>query len=554
MQVLFQDGRYIALDPTEEEAAALQNAKWSWNPKLRQYTTRRLKTAETFKEHAVGEARSRLCADDASRAVEADIDVPAPAGRHFRSFQLAGIQYALDRSDTLIADPCGVGKTVQAIGVANASTPQRVLLVVPASLKYKWAREWQDWCVHRLSVGFVEVKTRQQNKKKITENIWPDTDVVIINPELLPRHLDKIHDTHWDILVVDEAHSLGSPTSQRTRNILGGSEGRGKKKKVWYPIPASQRLFLTATPMDITPIKLWPLVQACDPTGLGKDYYAFAKKYCGAYKAPFGFVTNGATNLEELNRRLRASFMIRRDKLEVMKDLPSKSRMLVELPDDGITAAIKKERNAIASALEQFEGVAGAKPAEEYSDEVVKEMIRLEGSWLDQVGQLSPAEQVAFEEISIVRRMLAEAKVKMVVDYVRRLRESESKVVVMGFHTALLEQVAAAFDDSVLIIGSTAAKTRDDRVQAFQNDPSVGLAVGNFLAAGVGIDLFAASHLVMAEASWVSWQCEQAEDRVWRMGQDRPCMVHYLVVRGSLEARIVERFVDGELVAQSALD
>lgn len=554
MQIDYANGRFIA-SQVGDHLPDLQASRWTWNPKLKRWTTRLFKRAHPFREHAVGEARSRLYVDEASRKTSSDLLVPAPEGRTFRPFQLAGIEYALDRKDTLIADPCGLGKTVQAIGFCNWLTIRRVLLVVPASLKYKWLREWQRWTSHpHLTIGIVDTKNRQSKGKKWVEDVWPDTDIVICNPELLGRHLERIHMAPWDVLVIDEAHGLGSPDSQRTLHILGGSKGRGRRKQTWEPIPARRRLFLTATPMDKKPIRLWPLIRACDPDGLGANWYAFTRRYCAGKQLPFGYVTDGASNLDELNRHLRAVFMIRRDKLEVMKELPPKTRQLVELPDAGITTAIRRELSTIADQLAVFERLAGSKVNDPLDDRVIDELIRLEGAWQDQVASLTPAEKVAFEEISIVRRMVAEKKAPLVIDYVRRLLESEQKVVVLGFHTTLLKEIAAAFNSSVLVTGETPAERRDAHVEAFQHDPEVRVFVGNYVAAGVGIDLFAASHLVMAEASWVSWQCEQAEDRIWRMGQGMPCWIHYLVVRGSIEAHIVERFVEGELIAKTALD
>src|SRR5208282_2657207 len=95
-------------------------------------------------------------------------------------------------------------------------------------------------------------------------------------------------------------------------------------------IAADRRLFLTGTPIVNRPKELWPIIFSLCPT-FEKDFFAYAKKYCGAVHNGFGWDFNGASNLEDLQERLRALFMVRRLKKDVLKELPPKRRQVLVL-------------------------------------------------------------------------------------------------------------------------------------------------------------------------------------------------------------------------------
>jgi SNF2 family DNA or RNA helicase len=94
---------------------------------------------------------------EASKAVDADVDIPRPAGCEYLGYQKAGISYAMQRPNTLFADEMGLGKTIQAIGVINADpSVKSVCIVCPATIKLNWKRELQKWLVRPLSIAILE--------------------------------------------------------------------------------------------------------------------------------------------------------------------------------------------------------------------------------------------------------------------------------------------------------------------------------------------------------------------------------------------------------------
>ncbi len=133
-----------------------------------------------------------------SHAKDSNIAIPAPDGLSLLPFQRAGVEYASQRTLTLIADEPGLGKTVQAICTVNADRDaRRILIVCPASLKRNWRREWLKWDVKGLSIQVVDGTTPQE----FTGN------VCVLNYDILTAHRAQLKDgAAWDVMILDEFH------------------------------------------------------------------------------------------------------------------------------------------------------------------------------------------------------------------------------------------------------------------------------------------------------------------------------------------------------------
>ncbi len=122
----------------------------------------------------------------ASRATDADIDIPAPVGCEYMPFQKAGIAIAAKRDNNLIGDEPGLGKTIQALGLINLHKDiHRVLIITKASLKENWRRECVKWLTRPLSVGIAD------------SQCFPSTDVVIINFDVCHKFAKRM-EFYWD--------------------------------------------------------------------------------------------------------------------------------------------------------------------------------------------------------------------------------------------------------------------------------------------------------------------------------------------------------------------
>ena len=518
-----------------------------WNPDRKVWWTDKPDVAEKL---AMGDADlvARINADRAaahakaeasiaaSRAATADIVVPAPQGLTYLGYQLAGVAYAQARPDTLIADEMGLGKTIQALGLINADrTIGNVLVVCPASLKINWRREATKWLTRPLKVS-------------IANGAFAPGGLVIVNYEQVKKYRAQIDAVQWDLLVVDEAHYLKNSKADRTAAVLG--RWNQDPKKVIRPIQAKRKVFLTGTPILNRPCELWTLLQAIDRRGLGANWKAFHTRYCAAYQGRHGWVIDGASNLDELQAKLRAGVMIRRMKEDVLTELPAKRRSVIAFTPESVEAkAVLKREAELVGATEEKLATLRSKVEElrEWHDPA---------AYKKAVQELSAANLAAFTETSKIRHEVALAKVPQVIEHVRDCLENEDKIVVMAHHHDVIDQIAGALAEfgAVKFDGRMALPARDAAVQAFQTDAKVRVFVGGIQAAGVGITLTAASHVVFAELDWVPGNLAQAEDRCHRIGQVDSVLVQHLVLDGSLDARMAEIIVEKMDVIAAAVD
>lgn len=455
---------------------------------------------------------------EGSKATSADVDIPKPKGLEYLPYQKAGIAYAMARPSTLIADEMGLGKTIQAIGVINSDPSiKKVLIVCPATIKLNWRRELEKWLVRPMSTCIVES----------TDNAIPDTSIVIINFDLIKKWYLTLLARQFDLMVVDECHKVKNPKAQRTQYLLGKWDR--DPEKILKPITARRRLFLTGTPIVNRPVELWPIVHAIDPQGLGKSYKGFTNRYCNAHHNGYGWDVGGAKNLAELQMKLRTSFMVRRLKQDVLKELPAKRRQIVVITPTG----------------------AAAKAVQAEKDEFAKININYEDATRQLTGRT-----VAFERISKVRHATAVAKIPYVISFLQdALEDGDNKVVLFCHHHDVVHAIADAFPGSAVVTGEVAnMKKRDAEVERFQKDPSCRLFIGNIQAAGVGITLTASSHVVFAELDWVPGNVSQSEDRCHRIGQTDSVLVQHLVFDDSIDARMAEIIVEKQAMIDSALD
>lgn len=468
---------------------------------------------------------------DKSRAADSQLDIPLSEtvrkrGFDFFPYQKAGVEFALKRPATLIGDEMGLGKTMQALGLINADPSiKNVLVICPASLKLNWQREAKLWLSRPIEVS-------------LANGSFAKGGLVIVNYEMVAKYRAQIDSVHWDLLVVDECHYIKNPKAQRTTAILG--KWHQDENKRIEAIKAKRRMFLTGTPVLNRPNELWTLVHALDPFGLGKSWLGFHTRYCAAYKDRWGWQTDGASNLDELQAKLRSSIMIRRLKADVLPDLPPMRRQIIAMepatPD--AIAAVRDEQQAVQAIEEKLDQLRS--DVEKLSVDEASEEYKAAA------GQLAKARAYAFEETQRVRHRVALAKVPQVIDYLRDALESTDKLIVFTYHHDMTDAIVAALSDEVGVVkfdGRDSLPERDEAMQAFQNDKAVRLFVGSIGAAREGLTLTAASTVIFCELDWTPGNLAQAEARAHRIGQKDSVLVQHLVLDGSIDARMTEIIV-----------
>ena len=586
-------GRYF-LTARESRWADLRDSGWVFDRTKRCYTTTDWRKAVDYIEWAesdelwddLDKRMTELEADmSASYSMFADAEITRPHITNYKGevldylpYQKAGILYAAERDDTLIGDSPGLGKTIQAIGLINHLDLRSGVIVCPATLKLNWLKEMLKWLADKsLTVGVAyggEI---------------PDTDFVIINYDILDRNKETLWGEQWDILICDEAQYLSNGESKRTQVIFGTYKMDWATKKVRRKperikqrhngrvekvscLRANKRLMLTGTPMMKQPKDMWTMVRDFDPDDLGASWDDYAFTYCDAVMTAFGLQATGGSNLSELNEKLRRSFMIRRLKKNVLKDLPEKTRQVIVLPTEGLKKIIKTERDKFTDALAMLDAantgiVYKKKMALEEVDPALildtMSMILSEGFDAPEIGDLDAGEvQPGFAAYSEARRDLALSKVPMAVEHIKRLLEAGEKVIVFGIHKDVINELHKSFPQAARIVGGMGDKKVEENKLRFQGDldagiepdPECNVILCNLKAGGVGHTLTEATVVVFVEMWSVPGDMEQCEDRAHRIGLLHNVLIQFLVVDGTIDALTIQTLIERIAMIQEGVD
>lgn len=555
-------GHYALSSPDPAVADRARRAGFTYIERSNLWLTRDAYVASRLRDLANDEAMARIDAEMRthrasvadSRATEANVLIPAPEGLEYLPYQKAGIRFALERENTLIADEMGLGKTIQAIGVVNAMTEaRRILIICPASILFNWRNELHKWLVRDYDIAVV------------TEGrSYRDADIVVINYEQVLKYLDRIRKTEWDLMLVDEGHKLKNEKAKRTIAIMGrpakpqldakGDFERDDSGRVRFTgripaISARRRIIMTGSPMLNRPRDLWVIARALAPR-IFSNFMQFALRYCNAFETKYGWNLDGKSNLHELQEKLRGSFMLRRMKQDVLKWLPPKQRQVIEIQAGReLLAAVRRESEAVAAYDEirrKIDTLLLPSAATTNRDE-----------HLEQLASLRRSERIAFEQMSRRRAEVGLAKTPIAIDHIDLLlpQAHNGKLVVMCHHKEVANAIADHYAQiAVRIHGDMDPEARQASVDRFRDDPGVQLMVSTIGAGGEGYDMTAASTMLFVELDPVPDIVCQAEDRIHRVTTRYPVLIQYLVLPGSLDARTAQLMAEKSKVTYVALD
>ncbi len=479
-------------------------------------------------ERAWEVAREREEREAASRAADANLTVEGLGGE-LRPFQRAGVAYALKAKRTFLADQMGLGKTVEALAAVQAAGSYPVLVVCPASLKLNWARETRRWLPDR-SVEVLE------GRSAIGQDLRSEADVTIVNYDVLSKYVGALVERGFQALVLDESHYAKNDKAKRTKLCIRISRG----------IPL--RLLLSGTPMLNRPEELVAQLKILDRLDDLGGYRHFMYRYAGAYRnwheRHSGEPRKGEPrNLDELNRKLRATCYVRRTKEEVLKELPAKQRAVVPVALDNrreykralgdvvrfLGEVAEKDERRMNEAVAQHKAETGEDPDAEALRRIRAQLRASAEARAERARQLV--------EIEALKMTAARGKLEAVARWVEDFLESGEKLVLFGWHREIVDTLAERFG-APKITGDTPVESRQAVVDRFQGDPDTRLLVCNVRVGGVGLTLTAASNVAFCELGWTPAEHDQAEDRCHRIGQRDSVGAWYLLAEDTIDTRI----------------
>lgn len=387
-----------------------------------------------------------------------------------KDYQYTGVTYMLKNKACFNADDMGLGKTGQSITAIEVGSLFPCLVIAPSGVKYNWEKEWNKWVDGRI------ISVIDGNQTSL------DADIVVINYDILNKHLPILKEVDWASMVVDESHKVKRGATQRTKAV------KKLSKSVEY------KFLLTGTAITNRPEELVSQLEILGRFGeLFGNWKKFVYKFCDAKKGFRGLDTSGASNTILLNKMLREKCYIRREKSEVAKQLGD-----IIFQDVPIKASNKSEyRKAssdIISYIQETKGLVEALSASE-------------------------AEDLAL--INNLKRISIEGKLKGIMEWIDGFLEgTDDKLVVFGINTQPLEILSKKYK-SPLVNGSTSAKGKLKAIEKFQTSKDR-VIFGNMMSMGTGVDglQYVSSHILVIQFPDTPDVLDQAVSRLHRTGQE----------------------------------
>jgi len=469
-------------------------------------------------------------ADLARRLAEASAphELPEPDGliATLRPYQRRGLAWMNEMVDLglggVLADDMGLGKTIQLIALhlhrANLDTaagiePRPTLVVCPATLVGNWQQELRRFAPE-LGVH------RYHGADRDLAGIAP-TDVVITTYGIARRDHPVLAEHPWGLVVADEAQQIKNPNASVS--------------KAMRHLPAGARLALTGTPVENRLTELWSLLDWTTPGLLG-GVEAFRRNVAIPVER------DRDPDVTARFARIVSPFLLRRrkDDPEVAPDLPPKTEtdhpVVLSEEQAGLYRAVVEE---ILDAIDKAEGIARRGLVLKLLT-ALKQVCNHPAHYLDQRGPLAGRS----------------GKLEAFDDLVRAIGDAGDSTLVFTQYVAmgnlLMTRLAELGLPAEFLHGSLTLGRRTEMVDRFQAG-EFGVFVISLKAGGVGLNLTKATHVIHYDRWWNPAVENQASDRAWRIGQDRPVQVHRLIAEGTLEERIATVLSDKAALAEAVV-
>ncbi len=445
--------------------------------------------------------------------------LPKSLQAELRPYQEDGFQWAMRLASAglggCLADDMGLGKTVQALGVMLArASGGATLVIAPTSLCGNWQAEAQ-----RFAPGLnVQIYGEGDRENQVAGA--GATDVVIVSYTLLQLSQERFAARAWHTVVADEAQAIKNAGAKRSLAV--------------FELNADFRLALSGTPVENRLAELWSIMRFANP-GLLSTLPRFNQRFAAPIER------NRDRDAQHLLRRLIAPFVMRRTKAQVLPELPPRTELILGIAPEAAEAAHYEalRRQAVAEADRALAtGSAGE-------------------AHLNILAQLTRLRRAACDpRLATPESAVPGAKVQAFAELAAELVANGHKALVFSQFVDFLQILRAPLDEAGIryqyLDGATPATERTRRVAAFQAGEG-DLFLISIKAGGFGLNLTAADYVVITDPWWNPAAEDQAMGRAHRIGQQRPVTVYRLVMKGSIEERIVDLHHDKRALAESVL-
>lgn len=428
--------------------------------------------------------------------------LPSTLQASLRDYQMEGFQYLSRLTNwgigACLADDMGLGKTIQTITLLLERAKNGAALVIaPTSVSFNWVEE-----LNKFAPTLNVYDLRTDNRAALIESAG-QFDVIICSYGLLHHNDELLTEKQWETIVLDEAQAIKNPQTQRWKTVMR--------------LKGKNRIALSGTPIENHLGELWSIFSFINPGLLGS-----IKSFQNKYSSPIE-TSQSPEKIQGL-KALVSPYILRRIKSEVLKELPPKTEQIIHIEPTA-------EEMAFYEALRRR--------AEERMNEFMEENNRI--AVLAEITKL----RQACCDSSLVDASLSieNSKLNTFIETVRNIIDNGHKALVFSQYVSFLQIVKKRIEKENIsyqyLDGSTSPVQRKKSVELFQSGEG-DLFLLSLKAGGSGLNLTAADYVIHLDPWWNPAVEDQASDRAYRIGQERPVTIYRLIMQNTIEEKIIQ--------------
>ena len=445
-------------------------------------------------------------------------------------YQAEGIKYGISKNRWLLLDPCGLGKTLQAIELAEElkirdNISHCLIICGINSLKSNWKKEIEKHSFldsvilgsritkkGKLVIG--SVKDREAHLRSKIDEFFIITNVETLRQDCIIKAIED-GPNNIDMIVFDEMHVCKSPTSGQGKNIL-------KLKKSKYKVGMTGTILLNK-PLDAyVPLK-W----------IGEErsnYTTFKYHYC-IYSGKFKNIITGYRNLNILKDQLNKVSL--RRSIDILQ-LPAKNIIVENLDMDDKQA----------------------KFYENITDGIVSEVDKVHISTTSLLAMVSRLRQATACPSILTTEDIPSVKIERACELAEQIVDNGDKVVIFSTFKQTVEELRKKLLSykPIIATGDTPDSDISNSIDDFQNNPDTKIFIGTWQKCGTGITLTAASYMIFIDTPWTDGVFQQACDRIYRIGTKKPVFIYNLICKNTIDERVLEIISDKQALSDYIVD
>lgn len=481
--------------------------------------------------------------------------------------QEEAVKFLTSKKKAILAHDMGFGKTIAAIVSALEGKYEHILIISPSSIKETWKKElshfiddkditivqgskWDDakFTIINYDIldNFYEIPTQTIKTKELNVdengNIvkeFKEKEIVSRSKKIIDEAMSnsQLFQSHYDLLIIDEAHRLSNNTSNRFK-IIQDLIKRSNPKGIFE---------LTGTMVTNTSKNLYNLLKLID-VPITRDWQYYMERYCGAkffykknernaYTAIF-CKSVGKREWKDLSyeeKRKLDEYLEKHCKKMCIPSEDTNVEELQEIIKPYYLRRVKEDLEDMVSKTVKYLHYEMSNYEQKSYDELWEKYLEL------QEDKEKTEKNKKLIEVSLMRQWLADKMIPRTISLVRKCIENNHKVIIFCAYDNEINKFKEEFSDCcVYHNGKINEKKKNEAVEKFQNDDKIKVFIGNIFSAGVGLTLIASDVVVFNNFSFTPSDNLQAEDRIHRIGQTKPCTVYYQSFNGTYFDRMLE--------------